>query len=647
MPENEPLLLIRPHPGRQEGAQGYLLRLAEANCMSVADLTRLGVTFDRPSLTSFQLLPNPALDPDLHAHVDRVAGWWAGKKRVWNVRHSRFCPCCLQQDASWKASWELYFHDVCPEHGGWLVDRCSSCGEGLSWQRDSLLRCSCGADLRFEAVQAAPQGLRMLSQRLAEGLYDQRNQSTPPLAALDIEQTQRLIRYLGGYLNPQAGRKPLKLRNAGRMDSSWPVTSMAAALLQDWPVGFQAALGKLQESASGTETRLNGVFGYGYHYLYKGLPERVFSPLREAFEMWMADHWKSGATKRNRRLPAELLKNARWIHGSLAAKQIGISLARLRYFVQQGAIEGQESVTAKGRKLLLVRQDQLATLQTEVAREMTMTEAMALLGLGKVRMQRILRLLFPSARRVNDNSRLPWCVPRNEVEPLLALAADLPVVTIPEEHQVSLAHVLQFWMWSGEELVALVESVKAGALQPASQLADARGISRWIFDIAALRALQQRIRSGNTHWISIPDLAIRLNIKQQVAYWLIFHGYIHAEKVGAGKGRGSMVSRDELLRFQKRFVLGREIAARLGCSPRKVMHLLQEQGIDPLRGHEGEPCRQLVYANSERIQAFLDQYAGSAAEDFRLVREQGQPPPGGRIIETDENFSAENPKSVS
>lgn len=48
----------------------------------------------------------------------------------------------------------------------------------------------------------------------------------------------------------------------------------------------------------------------------------------------------------------------------------------------------------------------------------------------------------------------------------------------------------------------------------------------------------------------------------------------------------------------------------------------------------------------DRKRAFLDQYVCYEAEDLRLVREQVQPMPDDRIIETDESFSEENPTSV-
>lgn len=642
--DGDPLLLLRPPPGRQEGPQGYLLRLAEANCMLLGELVHVGACYDHAWLVRHHLLPDERLDPDLHRHVMRMTGMFQRDGRIWNRRYARFCPLCLSEDPTWRASWELYFHDVCPHHGIWLVDQCSSCSQPLSWKRDALLRCECGSDLRQEVTHGAPARLLTLSALLETKLLGGPDNAESPLLGLDVEQTQRLVRYMGGYMDPKANPKPLKLRNAGRMEVSWAISSRAAELLGDWPNRFHGTLGLLQDASTGQKTGLNGLFRQAYTYLYKGLKENAFLPVRDAFEIWLAEDWKGGLARRNRRLPAELLRNVRWIAGSIAADTLGISMVRLRYLISEGRLEGQESISTKGRNFLLVRHDQLEQICADLSSEMTMSDAISLLGIGKVRMQRILRLLFPTARRIYEKVNLPWSVPRGEVEALLALGKDLPVVSIPDEHQVSLGHVLQFWTWTGEEIVTLVEAVKDGSLMPKAILGPDRGIRRWVFDVAQLRTLQQRLRTGQSNWVTVPEMARILGVKQQVAYWLTHYGFVHIERLENDKERiGSRVHRDEIERFRQNYVFGRDIAAILGRSSRKVASMLAEQGVFPLRADGAEACRQLVYARSDEIQRFLAQVTGSSPGAFKLIRSPGPPDPSDRIIESVENEPSDLP----
>ncbi len=619
-PPLAPDLLLRPHPSRHEGPRGYLLRLAEANCMTLSDLSQAGIHFDPDCLSRHQLLPDPSLDPHLHAHVVRVAQLAESKGRVWNMHHARFCPQCLAEDPTWQASWEIYFLDVCPKHGVWMVDQCGSCGQPLKWTRDSLLRCQCGSDLREETSGPAPDNLRRLSAVLEDKLLRWPEGEAPaPLTYLDADQTQRLIRFLGTHMDPMANPRPLKLRNSGRLEGSWPVSTLAAEIIFRWPEGFHQALNQLQSNSSGEKKGLRDTFQHAYTYLYKGFKEAGFSDVRKAFEEWITVHWKGGVAGRNRRLPEMIQKNAQWIPGTVAAHELGISLKQLRRLITEGNVEWEEFLSTAGRKFLMVRRDQLVQIQEQLSGEITMEKAMEMLGLGKVRMQRLLTLLFPSARRIWDKEHLPWRIPRGEVEALLEVVTDLPVLTIAEEHQVSLGYVLKFWHWTGDEILALVEAVKAGALKPQAFLDGARGITRWIFDIAQLRALQQRLNSGRSNWVSIPEMARILGVKQQVAYWLTHHGFVHAERLGCLKNLGSRVSREELERFQQNHVLGKEIAEILGCSSKKMSLMLAEQGIYPLRGEGPTPCRMLIYSRDSEVQRFLVQVTGSDPREFRLV----------------------------
>lgn len=622
----EPLLLARPFPQREEGPQGYLLRLAEANFLTIRDLEELNVSFDLSCLQRNQLMPELALDPELHGHVKRIAAQADKVGRSWNRQQARWCVHCLGELPIWQASWELLFHDACPRHAVWLVDRCSSCGSQVRWNRQHLLRCPCGADLRAEVSRACPDSVARLSAILAASLLAKPLDDAfeiPVLRGMSVVDIQRLIRFLGSYLDPAAGNRPLKRYRAGRMDVSWPVTSIAAEILQGWPFAFHTSLSRLPESAQGEKPRLGGFFHRISHYLYRGLRGQAFDPIRLTFELWLTEHWKGGLNRRNRRLPAELLAHVQWIPGNVAAERLGIPMNRLRNLIREGLLDGEEWLGTKGRRFLIVRRDQLDQISIQIASEMTMSEAMEVLGIGKVRMQRVLRLLFPTARRTNDKAYLPWCIPRGEVEVLLSIAGHLPMVTIPDEDQVSFAHVLRYWNWNGDEIVALVEAVKSGTMAPVALLDSVRGIGRWVFESARLRAWGLGQNQSRANWVSIPELGKILEVKQQVAYWLTQNGLIQAERLGALKGVGSRVRRSDIDLFRQNYIFGREIAAILGRSPRKVMMMLSEHGIYPVRGHSAEPCRQLVYSRKDEIQRFFSLVTGSPPASFKLVSSLG------------------------
>jgi hypothetical protein len=611
MLHDAPPLLDRPQPTRTEGPTGYLFRLAETNFMSLRDLAQLGIAFTPASLQQQRLLPAAELYPELHAHIRHLADLQQKQPGIWNQRYARYCPYCLAEEPRWRVGWEALYFDACPRHGVWLVDHCSSCGEFLTWQRDSLLRCNCGADLRQELPEEAPATTMLLAEALENMLLQQvtHTEHGYPFHGLTIEQAQRLIRYLGGYLDPAAISKPLKITHAGRLDVSWRITSLAAEMLIFWPEKFHMALDAQQVMNGGAKKSLNAVFKEAYQYLYQGgLREPAFYPVREAFQQWFAQSWEGGATRRNRRIPAELLQDMQWISGKAAANKLGISMARLRYLIRSGQLEGEETISGKRKRFLMVRKDQLPQLEERLAGEITMTKAMEILGLGKVRMRRILKLLFPSARRINDQPYLPWCITSTEVYQLAEFGEELPRVYCVADDEIALADVLQYWQWNADEVVSLVEEVQAGKLKLTATLIGKTGISRWVFNRRGLKQWRMALPTERVNWITIPELAALLGVKQQVAYWLTQNDFIQAQKIGTLKHHGSRVRKRDLDRFLRQYIFGTEIADLIGHSPRKAMNMLKAESIYPLRGTSIEACRQLVYSRSDALDRFIEHH---------------------------------------
>lgn len=597
-----PDLLVRPLSTVNEGPHGYFLRLAEANLLSVYDLSRMGIHYEIGSLQRQRLLPSETVDPAVHQHMVRMAGLLKDKQRIWNLRSSRFCPRCLEESPSWRAAWELYFFDACPRHSNWLVDRCVY--EPLNWSRSSLLHSTSGIDLRQLETREAPASVCRLSAMLERKLLGQEEvEPASPFHALDVDQTQRLIRYLGAYMGSRAGARPMKLRCANELDVSWQLTSLAAEIIFDWPRVFHAALSQLQTLSAGQKVGLMGMFRHAYTYIYKGFAESNFAPVREAFESWLAEHWKGGLARRNRRLNDELLQSVRWVPGNVAAAELGVSAARLKFLVKEGMLDGQESVSSTGRSFMVVRRDQLFEIKARLADEMPMKEAAGLLGMSRDRTRQVLRLMFPFARRINDKIYMPWCVPRGEIEALLKLGDELPVCSDLGEDRVSLGHLFKYWCWSSAEVVLLIQSVRSGTLLPVGLAADAVGISRWVFEASDLKTFQENCGVSQADSLSVPEMAQMLGIKQEVAYWLVRHEFIRSEK--AGRFSSARVRREDIEAFHAQHVFGRDLAALLGVSPKETVLLLAERGICPLIVEGGEACRQAIYRRSQLLNNFL------------------------------------------
>jgi hypothetical protein len=601
--QHQYLLPIRLQPYRNEGPQGYLLRLSENNLLSANELKAIGIIFEYDILLSQGILDKEAVDPDLHRYVAYISKLWRTEARVWNLQHARFCPHCLEEHGYWKVEWELNFYDVCHHHHVWLVDQCSSCGNKLSWSRAQLNRCTCGSILHAEQSKPCPSNMADIAKAISVKILQQDNNTQPVvLEKTDVEQTLRLIRYLGNYMSLASGKNPLKMRQAGDLNHSWPVTSLAAEVIADWPNAFHQALTQLEKhNRADGRPSLNEVFGQAYHYVFKALKEKPYEELRRQFELWINAAWKGGIAKRNKRLTTTLMKEAAWVPATVACDLLGISHQRLDLLIREGTIEGETHISEKGRKFVMVRRDNLDQVKQHLFGLIDMTTAGKLLGLQKRRMRQMLTLIFTEAKKLGSSPGAPWAVSRQEVNKLIDITNGLEIVSIPDEGCVSLGHVLRYWTWTNEDIAGLIFSVKSEEILPINILDSVPGIAAWNFKESELKNWKLKNQNGMGTWLTITQAAKLLGIKEQVAYELVSLGFLHSELMPKQVKRGTRLRRQSLTAFKEKYIFSTHIAETLSCSSRKVMSHFASFDIHPVSGPMINGARQVLYKREEVI----------------------------------------------
>lgn len=594
-------LPLKLEPYRDEGPQGYLLRLAENNLLTTQELTAIGISFDYDFMLNQGILVSDGIDPDLHRQMAFISMLWQSETRVWNTQYARFCPQCLAESGYWKTEWELNFYDVCHHHQVWLVDQCSSCGNKLKWNRTQLSRCSCGSILNAEHSTACPANMADIANVMSAKILQQDNSTLPlVLQKTDVEQTQRLIRYLGNYMSLAAGKNPLKMRQAGDLNHSWPVTSLAAEVIADWPNAFHHALTQLEkQNRVDGRPSLNEVFGQAYHYVFKALKEKPFEELRHQFELWINAAWKGGIAKRNTRLTSTLMKQASWVPATVACDFLGISHQRLDLLIREGTIEGETHISEKGRKFVMVRRDNLQQVKDHLFGLIDMTTAGKLLGLQKRRMRQLLTLVFTDAKKLGTSPSAPWAVSRLEVNRLLELSINVGYVSIPDEGCVSLGHVLRYWTWSNEDIAGLITSVRSKEITPVNLLDTVPGIAAWNFKESELKNWKLKNQNGMGTWLTITQAAKILGVKEQVAYELVNLGYLQSEVMPKQVKRGTRIRKSIIDAFNQNYIFATKIAEAMSCSPRRVINHFANFGKQPLSGPMIDGARQVLYKRED------------------------------------------------
>ena len=601
-------LLIRPTLKVGEGSKGFLLRLAEANGLDLKIISNLGITFDIAMLNSLGYLPADFENTSLEKYAKSLEKSIVVHGKSWNHKVPRFCPQCLQRDPYWRYEWELLFYDACHEHQVWLIDRCSECYQLLSWKRSSLMRCTCGTNLSVQQAVPCPKAVVRLSRALSHQVFVFNDEHLSyMIAPINLAQLQHFVRMLGTYGDSAVGLMPKRQKANEELVNSWQLTSLAAEILDQWPKSFHMILDSLQSrQGSISSGKLSARFGNFYSLLYRAFKGSEFDFLRSEFESYVAENWRGSFGRRNRRLFEKVHQRMAWIPANVARQVLGISNHRLNDMVKDGLISREERIGKSGRKFTVVSRSDVDAVVEKLESELDLTAAANFLCLKKMRFASLLPMLIPEARKTGV-AGCPWAIPRKIIDDLLHIAQQVPEKEMILEGQVTFSHVLRFWPWVDAVIAKLLLEVVVGALAPVARIKHQTGIAGLVFSKLDLNHWHQVIRPESNNYISVPNVAIRLSIKQEVAYFLVRKGLINSEVVRKGRFDESRVKLQEFEDFTTKYKFGRDLAANFGTSSRAVATQLSRIGITPICGPEIDGCRQLLYKNDAELDKALNQ----------------------------------------
>lgn len=574
-------VLLLPKPDKVEGPTGYRMRVAEAN------------------LLPFSLLARESLDSEHDdADVALIFQRWRDLRSgpaIWVNRRARWCPVCLAEHDRGRIGWELLFADACAGCGHWLLDACGVCGDPVTWRRDAIARCGCGANLCEQPSRMAPDAVVRLSRTMEQLALGVPGCELPHLQRLSVAQCSRLVRVLGAYGSARHQRTPQKIVGADTLDVSWAISTVAAEILVNWPAGFHDFLARQEASASAKSGRMSGVFGGFYRALYKGLKDPEFDWVRQAFEDFIAENWAGAMGKRNRRMPAAVVARLAWLPAVEAAAQLGISNRRLAYLIEAGRVTVSRRMTATGRQFVMVRRADIQVLAQDMVDELTLVETATMLGIKRQRLSRLLPTLCPEATKVTLQGT-PWLIPRSWVDRWLQRLDDLPVVHEALADAVSLDYLLRYGPLDDQAMAEVLNDIAADRIQPLGKLDRCRGIAGLLVD--RRQVIDACHRSGHDG-LSAPLTAERLGVKQEVAYALIRAGLLVAEQRCHGRRTAAVVSDASIDLFNATYIFATELARSLGRSPRAVVQALAEEKVEPVAGPSLGNCRQVVYARRD------------------------------------------------
>jgi len=599
-------LPVRPSPIAGESTLGYLIRLSSDNGYVFPswlrslepDLARVSEKFEYfealerlTGLTSFEQVLDPPKGPGKLLERFRTI-------------QPRVCPLCVKEGYC-DAIWDVIYSCVCPYHGVYLIDSCLQCSKKLNWNRGHVGQCSCGADLAEGNHIEAGLALRYLNAKLwaatgkdieviADGFPDE------ALAKLSLEDLCTCYRFMSSFANGQLRQNHTR---PGNVQDSIRELEVASAVLSEWPNGMYELLNRRKDQDG--KFALTGIykaFGKLYHDLYNQQAKysgEQFSFIREAFEEFVNVNWIGNVDKKSKSLFDNLTNKS--VPLTRIKKELNIGHNNLKYFVKEGILEASTKVFENGRQHTVLTPIEISALKEKLSTRINQQETCNILGVSKLQFRALFErgLLKPVVVPQKIGPKIWWCN-SEDVDQLLVRIFSVVKSQDPAPGSISFTRVCQAYLPRHlmPDLLLAIESGKV----PASGIRDRSGVqnftSLYFFpeDIALFMATHKKSRFG---FYSVPEVAIRLGIKQEIAYHLVKSGLMTSTIVGSEKKPVFEVTESDISTFQKYFVPLSQLAKTSGTSGRVLKKNFEALGILPVSGPDVDGCIKIFYRKSD------------------------------------------------
>jgi len=526
-----------------------------------------------------------------------------------NLKRPRVCPTCLKEKPIRRVAWDLSLIACCPKHGNILLSHCPRCSKGLSWQKGGVCRChNCDFDLRdAHASEPTARSLALTSYILtrAKLTKDCLSTAAPAFSILDHLTLTDLIRtvlFLGAHSIGNGRGHGFWLCSRLASPAMHKLINGAAKALSDWPNNFFKLLENVRSGNNihYTGTGLAKDFGSMYETIGKAFRGEQFSFITEAFGQYVQSYWDGGfVTSKNTRLLHCQSEPQRFVTKAQAAKALHVRPRTIDHMFDTGHIRGRRKHMGK-RNLLLVEKSDVDQFEAQDKDELTFQETCTALGLSEQPVRELIRkkLIRPVATKPINRSQ-PYFYSQLEISGFVDnVCADAQSCIDPTD-LVSMKHAVRRLSSIGFTVADIVDCALDGSLEVIGRDTSEPGLSQCLFNKTDIQNLIEQHRPDGKDVLSIPEAAIRLNLKQQVVYSLVKEGVISTETRTFRNRTIRVVKQQAIECFLRNYVAASTLANEHHTSPKHLATLLRETGVYPATGPAVDTNRQIFYLASD------------------------------------------------
>ncbi len=524
---------------------------------------------------------------------------------------AKVCPCCLAEKPYCRKIWNLIPLTVCPIHHCLLLDVCPQCDRNIRWNRNSVNECKyCQLDwcsIQPEILQLpdtipshllfAACGLEKLGKAELQLIGEQH-----PILNLELENLVSLLTFIAGQLvdiGDTTGKFIVTTRSNQELHN---LLLSAWDYLKDFPQSFERFLEWRKDKSShpSRDTGISKDFGNFYRRLYKNFPRHTFGFLHTAFENYLATQWDGGYlnTKLGRiQMPNDIER--KFLSGAETARLLKMTEAWVLRSVQCGMLKGRLRKMGK-RTSVLVERKSAELYQQNLANTISIKAVAKILGVGR---KAVVDLIEHSCLRTfrgrTADGYLRWLIHRDApVELLNRIDALLKETTdIEQIDECSFQLAIRRLTASGCSIGRFVSAILDRTILPVYKI-QGTGLKQYCFNTQDIEQLLEEYYKKDEQVLNVSDIAILLEVKQEVAAFWIDRGFISAE-IKPGKHKHRKVLKSSIEEFCLRYVTAVELSCQIDTSPKKVICLLSDRNIFPVTGKEIDGGRQYLFLRRE------------------------------------------------
>lgn len=577
-------LVITPSPFAGESLPGFILRTAERNGYSPMKLLHYAGMDDnearsaRPSLEKLAPLYGKSaaelkvagLDSQEPGHTGRYLQVMGHSipSMFTRSKHASVCLECVRENGYIDGFHELKYAVACPVHQVRTVRNCAACQKPLSWQREGLTKCSCGAEI----IQTVPEKIteskvltllgimyaKLMQQPLNQEQMDKCGFPVEAMEQLSIQTLLSMI-YRFGLFNGD------RTANA---DADFMAVETTADVLSDWPHRFHDYLAKVHAPGANLKVSgLRGQFNSFYESFFKNIEQgHELQFMRDAFVAFGQQNWQQAAL--HPKLSPAIADQTRGVN-RLAA-QLGVQPSTLRKMIEEKVINVEINELNATRKLVKLAEQQ--PFEFASGRRLGLKEAAQKLDIPVEVMRAYRSHGYYEAKHFAPMHMFH----ERDVDALhrrLMQGMQFKVPFLVSSHHITLSQVMRLKITS--EMKAMwLNAVSKRQIVAVGTVSDLP--SGLVFDSRNVKSYLENIRHALQNTLPLNEVQSELKIDRATLFGLVKHGLL--EKVYL-QGLGLRITEASFNHFNENMIACRQVAVMKNITQKSVLRLCRQMRI--------------------------------------------------------------------